>query len=172
MTAAATHPFPRKTCNVHGSLPRGGGLGWGQQTNSLPLWGRAGVGAANKPRSDKTQTTTTSPFTYTLGAVDNSTTKLLSLWERGWGEGCECEKCRHLFINNTAHPLPNPPPGPMQNADAFCMGTRPLRASPCRGGGLFNCQHALSVQAYVKSPIACALAHRHLPPPPATGRIP
>ena len=26
--------------------------------------------------------------------------------ERGWGEGCECEKCRHLFINNTAHPLP------------------------------------------------------------------
>ena len=33
MTAAATHPFPRKTCNVHGSLPRGGGLGWGQQTN-------------------------------------------------------------------------------------------------------------------------------------------
>ena len=29
---------------------------------------------------------------------------------------------------------PDPPPGPMQNADAFCMGTRPLRASPCRGG--------------------------------------
>ena len=27
---------------------------------------------------------------------------------------------------------PNPPPGPMQNADAFCMGTRPLRG----GGGL------------------------------------
>ena len=30
--------------------------------------------------------------------------------ERGWGEGCECEKCRHLFINNTAHPPPRPSP--------------------------------------------------------------
>ena len=36
--------------------------------------------------------------------------------------------------NDIAHPHPNPPPGPMQNADAFCMGTRPLRASPCRRG--------------------------------------
>ena len=62
---------------------------------SLPLWGRVGVGAANKPRSGKTPKTTPSSFIYTLSA-----------------------------------------------------------------------------QAYVKSPIACALAHRHLPPPPATGRIP
>ena len=45
------------------------------------------------------------------------------------------EKMEFWFINSIAHPLPNPPPGPMQNADAFCMGTRPLRASPCRGGG-------------------------------------
>ena len=29
---------------------------------------------------------------------------------------------------------PIPPPGPMQNADAFCMGTRPLRASPAGEG--------------------------------------
>ena len=69
MTTAATHPFPRKTCNVHGSLPRGGGLGWRQQTNpaattliqnninssllwdwnsALPPWGRAGVGLMDR----------------------------------------------------------------------------------------------------------------------------
>ena len=69
---------------------------------------------------------TPSPYGGGLGRVDNSTNEPLSLWERGWGEGCECEKCRHPFINSTANPFPNPPP---------------LRASPCRGGGLFNYQH-------------------------------
>ena len=39
-------------------------------------------------------------------------------------------------MSNIAHPHPDPPPGPTQNAPAFCVGTRPLRASPCRGGGL------------------------------------
>ena len=34
-------------------------------------------------------------------------------------------------MNNIAHPLPNPPPGPAQNVSAFCVGTRPLWASPC-----------------------------------------
>ena len=41
-------------------------------------------------------------------------------------------------MNNIAHPLPNPPPGPTKSASAFCVGTRPLWASPCRGGGFFN----------------------------------
>ena len=38
-------------------------------------------------------------------------------------------------MNTIAHPHPDPPPGHTQNASAFCVGTRPLRASPCRGGG-------------------------------------
>ena len=56
--------------------------------------------------------------------------------ERGWGEGCECEKCRHLFINNTAHPLPDPPP---------------LRASPCRRGGCLNCQLPLVAEGVARA---------------------
>ena len=39
-------------------------------------------------------------------------------------------------MNTIAHPHPDPPPGHTQNASAFCVGTRPLRASPCRGGGI------------------------------------
>ena len=43
------------------------------------------------------------------------------------------------FINDRS-PLP---PDPMQNAFAFCVGTRLLRASPCRGE-TFNCQQPLT----------------------------
>ena len=44
--------------------------------------------------------------------------------ERGWGEGSKREKQELQFINNIVHPLPAPPPDPMQNADAFFKGTR------------------------------------------------
>ena len=47
----------------------------------------------------------------------------------GWGKQ-PIEKSKTYLVSNIV-PLPTPPPGPMQNADAFCMGTRPLRASPC-----------------------------------------
>ena len=41
-----------------------------------------------------------------------------------------------LAVNLRTLPLPNPPPGPTQNADAFCVGTRPLRVltHPAREG--------------------------------------
>ena len=38
------------------------------------------------------------------------------------------------YRRNAIYPPPSPPPGPTQNAVAFCVGTRPLRASPCGGG--------------------------------------
>ena len=38
-----------------------------------------------------------------------------------------------------AHPHPDPPPGPTQNAPAFCVGTRPLRAlRALQGRGYFR----------------------------------
>ncbi|WP_314261914.1 hypothetical protein, partial [Cardiobacterium hominis] len=40
------------------------------------------------------------------------------------------------FDSSTTSPTPSP--GPMQNADAFCMGTRLLRASPSGGEGVKN----------------------------------
>ena len=36
-----------------------------------------------------------------------------------------------------APPLPNFP-NPKQNSDAFCLGTRPLRTSPCKGGAFWT----------------------------------
>ena len=46
--------------------------------------------------------------------------------------------CLHFVLNAVAtrflHPLPAPPP---------------LRASPCGGGGCLNCQHALTVSAFI-----------------------
>ena len=43
-----------------------------------------------------------------------------SLWERGWGEGRKIiEKQEIQFMSNIAHPHPDPPPGPIQNATAF-----------------------------------------------------
>ena len=43
---------------------------------------------------------------------------------------------RHWLRNHARYPLPNPPPGPTQNANVFCVGTRPLRtlARPAREG--------------------------------------
>ena len=38
----------------------------------------------------------------------------------------------------------------MQNADAFCMGTSPLRASPCGEGGCLHCQHALTLHTVLR----------------------
>ena len=63
-----------------------------------------------------------------LGTIDNSTNEPLSLWERGWGEGSNQLKNRNFDSSMIAHPLPGPPPGPTQNASAFCVGTRPQRA--------------------------------------------
>ena len=47
---------------------------------------------------------------------------------------------------------PDPPPGPMQNADAFCMGTRPLRASPCGGGDVSIANTPLAFRLKNKTP--------------------
>ena len=80
--------FPRKD-----SLPRGGGSGWGQQTNQ-----RSFLNTHAKHQE-------TEIHEPTIG-----------------------------YRRNAIYPLPSPPPGPTQNAVAFCVGTRPLRASPCGGG--------------------------------------
>ena len=58
--------------------------------------------------------------------------------ERGWCEGSKPLKNLNFSSSIILPPLPSPPPGPTQNADAFCVGTRPLRASPCREGRFFN----------------------------------
>ena len=53
-------------------------------------------------------------------------------------------------------PLPIPPPGPMQNADAFCMGTRPLRFAAGEGaerreiGRRLVCRHCFCIAIHPK----------------------
>ena len=50
--------------------------------------------------------------------------------EGGWGEGSKTiEKQKFQFVSNIAYPHPDPPP---------------LRASPCRGGGFFDCKQLLA----------------------------
>ena len=42
------------------------------------------------------------------------------------------------FMNNIAHPLPNPPPGSTKNASAFCVGTPPAVGLALQGRRIFQ----------------------------------
>ena len=133
-----------------------------------PPWGRVGVGAANTPRSNKTLKTPPSPFTYTLSAqvyVNNP---------------IGCALAHRLpdptTIAQTAAQLP-PPPWDWNSSRAVRERVGVGAANKPRSGKTpkttpSSFTYTLSAQVYVNSPIACALTHRHLPMPPATGRIP
>ena len=93
------------------------------------------------------QTEVTADSLYGAGTVSGAEWAKVNVGSLGGGQSVTAGEhlelnvargCLHFVLNAVAtrflHPLPAPPP---------------LRASPCGGGGCLNCQHALTVSAFI-----------------------